>query len=310
MMLLYAYLLVAVGLGLAALSLLDLLLSTAPLLWGGEGGGLPVARAGQGVVLGLGVAGIGFAMLRLRALLPASKVSDFEKSRTGWAVAAGVLVGIALAGGAAFVLVPSDGGEAVAPGDTARVASRPETATAGPPPGAGRGRELPDAAATPDTRRRATGADTTAAGSGEEPAASLDTVRGEVRLVGSTPFVRTVVEGSDTVTVRGPWEPEIARLSGARVRVVGPLRTGRYPGPTLEARQYDILAVDGERPAVGILRTGAGEEVFLESSGGDTVRLEAVPAGFRELAGAKLWVVIGESGAVQRYGVLRPVGER
>lgn len=130
-MLLYAYLLVAAGLGLAALSLLRLLFSTAPLLWGNEGGQLSVARPTQGVVLGLGVAGVGFALLRLRLLQPKGKVSGLEKGRTGWALAAGVLLGVALAGGAAVVFGQSKGGEAGLSGDTARPASSWESAAAG-----------------------------------------------------------------------------------------------------------------------------------------------------------------------------------
>lgn len=309
-MLLYGYLLVAAGLGLAALSLIHLLVSTAPLVWGGEGGEASLARAAQGIVLGLGVAGVGFALLRLRLLQPSGKVSGLEKGRTGWALGAGVLVGAALAAGAAFVLAPSDGGEASPGADTARSTVAPDTSAAEPPARSVRPRRAPDTtvAVRPDTARSPGDADTTPAPSADRPGASIDTVRGQVRLVGSTPFVRTVVEGSDTVTVTGRWEPEIGRLSGARVAVVGPVTTSGYPGPTMEARRYELLAVDGERPAVGVLQRD-DDSFYLETAAGDSLRLEAVPASFGDLAGAKLWVVTGEAGAVRRYGVLRPAGE-
>lgn len=132
-MLLYAYLLVAVGLGLAALSLLQLLLSAAPLVWGGEGGSSPsVAGPARGVVLGLGVAGVGLGLLRLRMLQPSSKVSGLEKGRTGWALAAGVVVGVAIAGGTAYMLVRSDGSGTLSSADATRAPVRPDTVVEAP----------------------------------------------------------------------------------------------------------------------------------------------------------------------------------
>jgi len=132
-----------------------------------------------------------------------------------------------------------------------------------------------------------------------------DTVRGTVRQVGSSPFVRTVVEGDDTVTVTGELESEIARLSGARVEAAGTLSTGEYPGPTLETVAYEILSVDGERPEVGLLAEDA-DGLYLEREGRDPLRLRAVSSGLASRVGAKVWVVTGEDGVVQRYGILRP----
>lgn len=137
------------------------------------------------------------------------------------------------------------------------------------------------------------------------PAAAPDTVTGTVRQVGAVPFVRTVVQGTDTVTVTGRLEQELSRLSGARVRAVGEVTTGEYPGPQLAAAGYDILSVDGERPEVGILRAGA-EGYYLERAGGeDRVELSAVSATLQEKVGAKVWVVTGADGTVRRYGILR-----
>lgn len=138
--------------------------------------------------------------------------------------------------------------------------------------------------------------------------ASEDTVRGSVRQVGSQPFVRTVVEGSDTVTVTGRLEGEIARLSGARVLVVGELEPNGYPGPRLEATEYGILSVDGERPTVGVLQRD-DRGYYLARPGGDRTRLRAVSSGLEERVGAKIWVVTGEDGTVRRYGILRPPDE-
>lgn len=140
---------------------------------------------------------------------------------------------------------------------------------------------------------------------GSPAVAPPDSVTGTVRRVGSTPFSRTVVEGDDTVTVTGPLEDEVSRLSGARVRVRGEISTGQYPGPTLEAAAYEILSVDGERPDVGLLRAD-GEGLYLEREGRESLRLRAVTSGLEGRVGAKVWVVTGEDGVVRRYGILRP----
>lgn len=140
---------------------------------------------------------------------------------------------------------------------------------------------------------------------GSPAVAAPDSVTGTVRRVGSTPFSRTVVEGDDTVTVTGPLEDEVARLSGARVRVYGEISTGQYPGPTLEAATYEILSVDGERPDVGVLRADS-EGLYLEREGRDPLRLRAVTSGLESRVGARVWVVTGEDGVVRRYGILRP----
>lgn len=140
---------------------------------------------------------------------------------------------------------------------------------------------------------------------GSPSVAAPDTVTGSVRQVGNSPFVRTVVEGDDTVTVTGDLEPEIRRLSGARVQVTGTLDSGDGPGPALEAAAYEILSVDGRRPEVGILRSD-GDATYLVREGEDDLRLRAVSSGLASRTGAKVWVVTGEDGTVQRYGILRP----
>lgn len=140
---------------------------------------------------------------------------------------------------------------------------------------------------------------------GAPEAAAPDSVRGTVRQVGNTPFVRTVVEGSDTVTVTGDLETEISRLSGARVLVTGTLARGDHPGPSLEAASYEILSVDGREPVVGVLDED-DEGFYLDTGEGDPVRLRAVSSGLADRVGAKVWVVTGDDGSVRRYGILRP----
>lgn len=143
---------------------------------------------------------------------------------------------------------------------------------------------------------------------GSPAGAAPDTVTGSVRQVGSQPFMRTVVEGEDTVTVTGHLEEEVSRLSGARVVVVGNLDADGYPGPTLEATGYGIISIDGRRPEVGVLRRD-DRGYYLASPGGDPIRLRAVSSGLESRVGARVWIVLGEDGAVRRYGILRPPDE-
>lgn len=140
----------------------------------------------------------------------------------------------------------------------------------------------------------------------EAAAPTAEALEGTVRQVGSTPFQRTVVEGdSVSATVTGPLAGELARLAGARVRVVGPPAEGELPGPAIRAESYEVLSVDGDEPVVGVLRHEAGAGYRIDTTGGDAVALRSVPPGLGAAAGGKVWVVLGEGGAVLRYGVLR-----
>lgn len=142
-----------------------------------------------------------------------------------------------------------------------------------------------------------------AADAGSVPA---DSVAGEVRQVGSTPFTRTVVEGGDAaVTVTGPLEPELRRLVGARVRVVGSRVEGDGPGTAFRVERYDVLSVDGEEPRVGVLGYEAGAGYRIETESGETVPLTSVPTELGTKVGGKVWVVLSDTGGVLRYGVLR-----
>lgn len=142
---------------------------------------------------------------------------------------------------------------------------------------------------------------------GDVPAAAApDTVMGQVRQVGSTPFTRTVVASdAASVSVSGPLEAELTRLVGARVRAMGALGAGEGPGPTLVVRRYDVLSVDGERPRVGVLRHEPAAGYRLEAEDGDAIPLRSVPPRLGGKVGAKVWVVLDDAGGVLRYGVLR-----
>lgn len=147
-------------------------------------------------------------------------------------------------------------------------------------------------------------------GSQGAEAAPPDTIEGTVRRVGSTPFVRTVVDaGERALRVVGPLEAELRRLAGARVRATGERADDEEPGEALRVGEYRILAVDGAEPEVGVLRASDGGGYHLETEAGDRVPLAGVPEGLRRRVGAKVWIVTGRGGAVQMYGILREAGE-
>ncbi len=133
--------------------------------------------------------------------------------------------------------------------------------------------------------------------------AAADTVTGTVRRVGNDPFVRTLVQGDDTVFVSGDWEPEIATLAGAQVMIVGRYTTGDMPGKYMDVTQYEIVSVDGDVPTVGML--GSDEDgYYIQVDGEVVLRLSALSPELAEQKGGKVWVVVTEEGVVQRYGVI------
>lgn len=129
------------------------------------------------------------------------------------------------------------------------------------------------------------------------------------RLVnsGTDRFSRTTLVRSDSppTTLEGPLVDELRMLAGADVAVRGLADSSRAM-PTLDVRAYEVLAIDGRRPRVGVL-IARGDELWLESS--DTLRLIPALEALRERVGAKVWVV-GRSDStsgelrVESYGVI------
>lgn len=138
------------------------------------------------------------------------------------------------------------------------------------------------------------------------PEAAADTIEGAVRQVGNTPFQRTIVNGEEgSATIVGDYEDELTRATGARVRVWGAYTDGSGGGRELEATGYRILSVDGAEPAVGVLEHSDGRGYYLDTEEDADVSLVGVPSRLGARVGAKVWVVVGDRGNVQRYGVLR-----
>jgi hypothetical protein len=131
-----------------------------------------------------------------------------------------------------------------------------------------------------------------------------DTASGVVRRVGNAPFTRTILDREEAVVITGPYEPEVGRLTGAEVRVTGRIVTGEFPGPTLEAMSYEILAVDGERPLLGTLERDE-DGFYLAVPEGTAVRLAAVSETLAESTGGRIWVILDSNGGVAQYGILR-----
>ena len=132
---------------------------------------------------------------------------------------------------------------------------------------------------------------------------ATDTVTGTVRRIGNDPFVRTVVQGDDTVFVSGDWESEVATLAGAQVTIVGSYTTGDMPGTYMEVTSYEIVSVDGDVPYVGVLESD-DDGFYLSMDGDEVPRLTALSPELAEQKGGKVWVVVTEEGVVQRYGII------
>lgn len=132
-----------------------------------------------------------------------------------------------------------------------------------------------------------------------------DRIEGRVRVVGSRPFARTVIdegEGGGT-TITGPLGAEIGRLMGAQARVTGTYEDGGLTDRSLVATSYEVVSVDGEKVLVGFLeRDDAGH--YLRQGDGET-RVGVVPATLEGRLGALVWVVLDENEGVARYGILR-----
>lgn len=137
-----------------------------------------------------------------------------------------------------------------------------------------------------------------------EPAADGTIVVGRVRVAGSTPLERVLLEpdepGTAAVEVVGDLRPELRRLSGAEVRVSGePASGGR-----LRVTGYTILDISGHVPIVGVLQVEAASAVVIDDEGGQT-SLRDSPAQLLEHSGAKVWVVLNTDGVVIGYGIIR-----
>jgi|GEM_PF-3578311 len=156
-----------------------------------------------------------------------------------------------------------------------------------------------------------TDAESAAASGGEHgnASASLTELTGRVMNSGTDRFSSTVLQMRDgrAVRVAGDLRNELRTLGGADVLARGVLDSSST-GTSLDVREYEVLAIDGRRPRVGVLLAREGG---LWLAAGDTLRLVPAPAELREKAGAKIWVLgpsdlAAREQRVESYGVIAP----
>lgn len=139
--------------------------------------------------------------------------------------------------------------------------------------------------------------------------ASADTVaEGTVRLVGPAEAAQVVLSGpAADVAVMGTLSGELRRLVGARVRITGrpEPNPAAVPDRAVDVAAYEIVAVDGERPHVGIL-VRRDHRLWLAAN--DTLELVGASADLAGRVGAKVFVTGEREGGrlhVKSYGVIR-----
>ncbi len=112
-------------------------------------------------------------------------------------------------------------------------------------------------------------------------------------------------DGRSTSVTGGGLVDDLIRLSGAVVRVAGsPVQVMGREG--IEITEYEIVSINDERPAVGLLSGGQGS---FRLDGDDPVALVGVPDELAAQLGARIWVTgpeTPEGRRVQSYGVIRP----
>ncbi|HEU4585435.1 MAG TPA: hypothetical protein VFR95_06775 [Gemmatimonadaceae bacterium] len=148
-----------------------------------------------------------------------------------------------------------------------------------------------------------------AAGADSGASSSLTEVKGRVMNGGTdrSPITSLVSDDGSATRLGGALLDELRALSGAELSVRGVMSSGGA-GRSLDVTEYEVLAIDGQRPHVGILLARDGE-LWLASS--DTLRLVPALDALRERVGAKVWVVGTRDAAagelrVQSYGVIAP----
>lgn len=130
---------------------------------------------------------------------------------------------------------------------------------------------------------------------------------GRLTVAAVAPSARPMLylDSGRSIGLAGSLEPELARLSGARVMVEGTPATG-FPGEALEVQRYEVLEVNGEKPWVGVL-VRSGDAWLLRQDTGD-LRLTGVPAGLAAQPGAKVWItgsLDADALRVQSFGIIR-----
>ncbi len=151
-----------------------------------------------------------------------------------------------------------------------------------------------------------------AAAEGSDTAGSVTTplaeVTGRVMVGGTDRFIVVTLQRRDgrAFQLTGDLVNELRRLGSAEVAVRGVVDTSGTA--SLDVHEYEVLAIDGQRPRVGVL-LARGDELWLAA--GDTLRLVPVLDAMRGIVGAKIWVTGASDAAAKElrvgsYGVIAP----
>jgi hypothetical protein len=150
-------------------------------------------------------------------------------------------------------------------------------------------------------------ADSQRQAAGPPAGASPGGIEGVVGTIGVEPMVSIAVRpaSGDPVRVTGPLAAELGQLTGATVRLTGDVRQDA-PWPVIEPSSYEVTAIDGQKPYVGILQV-EGTDVRLNAD--SVLRLLDVPDLLRQQHGAKVYVLgsrRGDAIAITGFGVISP----
>jgi hypothetical protein len=185
-------------------------------------------------------------------------------------------------------------------GDTTAVSAPPDTARQPT------GRDTPPASSSADTSRAlrppADRAPSTQPPARRPPAASSDTARGIVAVVGAIPITEVVLRpaGGQQITLTGALAREIGVASGADVWVRG----RRVDARTMDVVAYAVRSVDGVTAITGTL-TADGDRLVLVTDDGRRHPIARPPEPLRQLVGARVWITGDPSTAISTYGILR-----
>lgn len=139
------------------------------------------------------------------------------------------------------------------------------------------------------------------------PAATEMRMEGVAGPMGSDPGLPVALRLSsgEHVRVNGPLAAEVGRLTGATLVLMGPVQA-TTPWRTIVPTQYEVVAIDGQKPYVGVLRVER-DEVWLEMS--PPIRLDGTTDALRAQNGAKIYVLGSLLNGVlvlQSFGVINP----
>ena len=139
------------------------------------------------------------------------------------------------------------------------------------------------------------------------PTPTETVLTGRVVIGGLASDQRTTlqIEGGPQTTLTGTLEPELRRLNAATVWVAGAPVSGP-PNATFAVTRYEIVAIDGAKPMVGVLAARDGATWLAAER--DTVKLAPTTPEMRAKIGAKVWVVgrrVGAEMTPQSFGVIR-----